>query len=295
VCSSDLASFFYSSLILTFSFFLTEPLLKMNLSPVYNQGLLLAPAIALFSIEALEAITKSLSRRDVLLWCVFLVLAGHSVYAWESEQKANTWLAAGQNPPPPQYLSLQQYAQEHTTVNEVILSTKEVSFAVNAFTGRKLLVNRWQQQANMYLDMYARDRDAAIILYGTDDARRRELLRQYNVSYVYYDYYWIPSEFTFDQKGNFVDMYDPLLDRDTPEERALLDQTGVAYSPMTYWIDPSSRNPDVRQFPVLIIGPQNYRSFNQPWKEGLDPYLTKVWNYTDAQGRESASLYKVTA
>jgi hypothetical protein len=190
------------------------------------------------------------------------------------------------------YISLQNYLLKNTNVNDVILSTKELSFAINAISGRKVLVNRWAQQNNPYMNLPQRDMDAAVILYGNDTKKKLELIKKYNISYLYWDYYWFNSEFYFDRNGRLVGMFDPLMTYDTNKNREYLDRYVVKYIPMYFWVDPSARYDNVRKFHILIISPQNYYNFTNPWKQDLNKYLVEVWNYT-YNGHKIAVLYKI--
>jgi len=193
---------------------------------------------------------------------------------------------------PPQYISLQSYLLKNTDGNDVILSTKEISFAINAISGRKVVVSRWAHQNDPFMDLSQRDVDAAIILYGNDTKKKLELIKKYHIKYLYWDYYWINSEFQFDKSGRIVGMFDPLIAFNEPKYKHQLDRYGIKYFRIKYWIDPAGRSKDIRRFDILVVSPQNYHNFTNPWKPDLNKYLTEVWNYT-YNGQKIAVLYRI--
>ncbi|XRO74681.1 hypothetical protein ACO3TA_04630 [Methanocaldococcus sp. 28A] len=284
------------SLFATFCYFITEPLLKINFVPTYMQGFylwLLAILIGLFGLKYIKEHFKLYDNKNIIVFGVlFILLFANTTFAFIDYINNNKWAKVGKYPMPEVYQSLQQYLLTHTDVNDVILSTKELSFVINSISGRKVMVDRWAQQNNPYINLPQRDMDAAIILYGNDTKKKLELIKKYKVKYLYWDYYWINSEFQFDKYGRIIGIYDPLMTYDTKENREYLDKYGVKYIPMYYWIDPSTRYPNVRKFHILIISPQNYYNFTNPWKPDLNKYLVEVWNYT-YNGQKIAVLYKI--
>jgi hypothetical protein len=281
----------------TFCYFITEPLLKMHFVPTYMHGFYLWVTAIIVGLYGLNYIKENLNlnelnKKVVVFGLLFIILFANSSYAFVNYINNDRWANAGKYPMPEHYVSLQNYLLKNTNVNDVILSTKELSFVINAISGRKVMVNRWAHQNDPYINLPQRDMDAAVILYGNDTKKKLELIKKYNVSYLYWDYYWINSEFQFDKYGRIIGMYDPLMTYDTKENREYLDEYGVKYIPMYYWVDPSTRYNNVRKFHILVISPQNYYNFTNPWKPDLNKYLVEVWNYT-YNGHKIAVLYKI--
>lgn len=288
------SSFFLAAIISTFSYFITEPLLHINFIPGYLLMLMLMPSAAILSLGVMGEVAESLKNRNALLYAALIVLAFLGMFDFQERIAHDQWATVGmENAMAPEYASLGQYIKGNSGVDDVFLSTKELSFALNAFSGRKLVVNRWAQQNNQYLDMPGRDRNAAIIFYGNNLSEKIQLIKEYTVKYLFWDAYWYQSEYIFDSSGKIVDSYDPLLTMDTQENRQALDASGVKYQPMRYWLDPSGKSPDVRKFSILMVTPENYDfSGKGPWKDDLDPYLQEVWNYSQ-DGQKIAALYEI--
>ncbi len=293
-----LVLFAIASVAVTFSYFITEPLLGMNFIPAYMKTFTYAPAYFLISIYGLNIFLNKTERfsKNVKLGIVVVYLLLFLFYnftAFNDKMETNQWMLVGKTQEMPGlYASLQDYITGNTDVNDVFLSTKELSFLVNSLTGRKLMVNRWAQQNNPYTDMPQRDEDAAIIFYGDSVSKKLELLEEYDVKYLYWDYYWINSEYQFNDQGQVVNIYDPLLTMDDQENRNYLGGNGVKYQAMHTWIDPAMKGDHIRQYDLLLVSPENYQSFEHPWNSNLDPYLEKVWEYED-NGVIYGVLYKI--
>ena len=285
------------SIFATFCYFITEPLLKMHFVPTYMHNFYLWATAIIIGLYGLNYIMErynlnELNKKVVIFGLLFIILFANSTYAFVNYVNNDRWANVGKHPMPEMYVSLQHYLLKNTDVNDVILSTKELSFAINSISGRKVMVNRWAHQNDPYINLPQRDMDAAIILYGNDTKKKLELIKKYNVSYLYWDYYWINPEFQFDKYGRLVGILDPLITYDTEENRRYLDKYGVKYIPMYFWVDPSTRYDNVRKFHILVISPQNYYNFTNPWKPDLNKYLVEVWNYT-YNGKKIAALYKI--
>jgi hypothetical protein len=87
-------------------------------------------------------------------------------------------------------------------------------------------------------------------------------------------------------------MFDPLIAFDEPKYKNQLDKHGIKYFSIKYWIDPARKSEDIRRFDILVMSPQNYHNFTNPWKPDLNKYLTEVWNYT-YNGQKIAVLYRI--
>jgi hypothetical protein len=203
---------------------------------------------------------------------------------------ADSAIAAARQPPDPVLASLQKWVKENTRPDDVVLSANELSFAWSALTGRKTMVTR-RAQNDPFVDMDVRNRDAALVLYGSDDAARERLLRQYGVRYVLWTDQWIPSEYWQDPRQG-VSYVDPLLYFRNEAWDDQLTRAGVKLTHHYGWVDPALRGPEYARFELTLIGPENYRSRERPWREALDARLEKVWSHED-QGREVAVLYAV--
>ncbi|NYZ77223.1 hypothetical protein H0O02_02815 [Candidatus Micrarchaeota archaeon] len=294
-----LVIFFIGSALVTFSYLLTEPLLGMNFIPAYMSSFTLIKAaflIAAYGLHMFLTNCRMISdeRVRVGIIAIFVFIFMFYGYMKFSEYLAtDQWMGVGKTQEmPAAYKSLQSYILANTGVNDVFLSTKELSFAINSLTGRKLVTNRWAQQNDPYTDMPQRDEDAAVILYGDDVQKKLELIDKYGISYLYWDAYWINSEYQFNQEGQLVNIYDPMLTYDDAESRNYLGSNGVSYQAMNFWVDPAMRSEDVRKYDLLFVSPENYQSFEHPWNPNLDPYLEKVWEHKEGN-ITYAALYRI--
>ena len=275
-------------LAITFSFVVTAPLLDIQFMPDYIASIYGYTAVALIGGFALREV---LGRWGVLFYLIaaLLIFSGYSYYP---NIATGQYYESARNGLPAEMEGIYAGIKANTDVHDRILSTNEVSFAINAMTGRELLVSR-RAQNEPFVDFDKRELAAAVIFYGNNLDEKKRLIQEYEVDYIYADYNWVGTEFYFDEVGQMSGLFDPLLVLDTTENRAYLDANGVRYTPMVTWIDPSVKGPLVRLYDVLLIGPENYEmSGYGPWENGLDPHLEEAFSQ-EAGGGTIAVLYRI--
>lgn len=277
-------------LAITFSFVVTAPLLDIQFMPDYIASVYGYATVALIGGFALQ----ELLRRWNFAFCLIAALLIFSGYSYYQDMGKNEYYEFAKNEMPAEMAGIYAGIKANTDVHDRILSTNENSFAINAMTGRELLVSR-RAHNEPFVDFDKLQLAAAVILYGNNVEEKMRLVREYDVDYVYADYNWAGSEFRMDENGQIAGLFDPLMVIDTPENRAYLEQNGVIYTPMTTWIDPSVKGPQVRLYDVLVISPWNYETSGYgPWKNDLDPYLEEVFAQ-EIGGNRIAVLYKINA
>jgi hypothetical protein len=141
--------------------------------------------------------------------------------------------------------------------------------------------------------MESRELAAAIIFYGNDSQAKKELLKKYDIHYLYWDTFWIQSEYSFNDQGQVNSWFDPIVLFDSADKRDILQKYNISYFSQNTWLDPAARGPDFNKFDFIFISPQNYYNFTHPWNPGLDSYLQEVWNYSQ-NGQVVSRLYKIT-
>jgi hypothetical protein len=289
------SGYFIASLLIIFSYLLTEPILGTNFIPkrlslfFLNSSLLLLKLYALHYLFLKLKVDERYKTLIILGLGIYLLINSHTAF---ENRKSGKWYQRGTKPMNPIFQNLGTYLREHTTANDTILTTKELGFALNAVSGNKLISGRWAHNGSPYTDLSQRDIDLAIILYGNDEKKRDSLIKKYNVSYLFWSNYWINSEYMINKQGKIVNTFDPLIAFNTPLYRNQLIANEIAFSQRIYWLDPSVRKVNVKKFDTIVVGANNYRSFRSPWHKGLNKRLTKVWNI-GVKGRETAALYRI--
>jgi hypothetical protein len=130
------------------------------------------------------------------------------------------------------------------------------------------------------LDTEQRQLGAAIILYGNNTVLRRELLNKYHVKFLYWDAFWLESEYRFDvEQRRFIGWFDPLVVHDTSENRFLLSSYGINYFAEHTWLDPTVHEPLPKE-DLLFILPSRL-DYGKPWHPDLENYLVGAWNYSE--------------
>lgn len=292
---------FISSLIITCHVFITQNLFGFNFAPDYMVYLLMTPINTLVFIFGIH-ITSQMAHRIKIkekmqalikyaFLCLIILLLLIAQYKAYVSFKQDKWYGAGINPPPENLLALRDYMAANTNVKDTILTANEVGFAVNSITGRKLVITR-RAQNDAYSDLESRELAAAIIFYGNDAQAKKELLKKYDVRYLYWDSYWIQSEYSFNQQGQITSWFDPIVLFDTASTRDMLQKYNISYFSQNTWLDPASKGDNFNKFDFIFISPQNYVNFTHPWNPNLDGYLQEVWAYPQG-GQVMSRLYKI--
>ena len=272
-------------------FFVTMPLLHTHFVPDYVRRELWGFVVVLVGgvpvALALEGRSQQ-TRTTVLL--VTLIAACGALAVGASAAADREDIVNARLPQPPQFESLARWAVANTKPDDVLLSTNELSFAWSALTGRKTLVSR-RAQNDAFLDMDERNADAAVILYGHDDALRRQRLTRWRVRWLLWTTDWADGEYIV-RGGQLIATNDPLgwfsdAARDTAAARA-----GVQLEHERTWVDPALQSPDIPRFDLTRVARANYTRPEQPWTPALDPLLEDAWHYEEG-GHRIATLYRV--
>jgi hypothetical protein len=144
----------------------------------------------------------------------------------------------------------------NTPRNAVFLSHPEPSLGFHALTGKKIFVSRGTH-TSIYVDLFKKYAEAAVILYGNNSDIVKELLRKNNISYVLYDISW--KKFTESE---------PLL---VPlKYESLLNDNGISYEKVRSRLDPAKI--DVPLYDMLMVKSPKNLFFNST----LMNYLEKI-------------------
>lgn len=284
-----------TSLIIIFHYFITQNLFGFNFSPGYLFGMLTIPFL-LISIIGIYFVSLVIFKENKsythILYLAIVIIILLSITQNFKTAESDKWVSVGKNPISPYLSDLKKFMEKNTNVEDTILTTKEVGFSVNALTGRKLVaVRRGHTGPFLFTLPYTRESDLAIMLYGNNTEYKKELIKKYGAKYLYWDYYWIQSEYYFDEQGRIVNWFDPLLIEYTPEMEKKLNDNGVKYFIEMSWVDPVIRGERQK---IIFISPENYHNASHPWNPNLDKLMEEVWSY-DANGQTIAKLYKISS
>lgn len=280
-----------AALLALLHYVVTVPLLSFNLVPRYMNLFLFLPLQLLVLGYGVSRLFERFPRLSALHYATPLLVAIALVPVHGNETRGRVWAAASEPLPGP-YAAARDWIRENSEPNDVFLSTNELSFKVAALTGRKVLVTR-RAQNDAFVDMDVRNRDAAILLYGDDPEKTRELLLEHGVDYLYWDFYWVESEYELDRRGRIVGTFDPLLmfaELGYGEELA---RYGVRTRTLRSWVDPSIQGEDVPKFDLTLVTPDNYRSSRRPWSATLDRFLEPVFRVDSRGGEPVARIFAV--
>jgi len=88
---------------------------------------------------------------------------------------------------------LADWIDQNTDNDAVFLGNDESMFAINALSGRKVVLVR-RTHASPYVDVDKRYADAMVMMYGNDLEKTKELIDQYGVTHLFVDSYTINTQ-----------------------------------------------------------------------------------------------------
>lgn len=280
-----------SLLISRFHYIFTIPLFSTDLFSrllVSYIWVTLKPILFTFG---LVFIIEKFSFNKKYFYIIFLVTSIIlSILIFDHRIKNDKWIDAGKIELPKYLNEVSSWIRNNTNVNDVFVSTNEISFMLNAISGRKVLNSR-RAHSGMYVDVDTRWADAAVLLYGNNSDKIKEIVRKYNIKYLYWQANWVSLDFRFDEKGNLIDIFDPLLIRDVYNYSKYLSQNGVKFLRINYWLDPANKGNDVRRYDVLLVIPYNMNDYD-PFSPELKKYLQLAKEFRE-DDEIIARIYKI--
>jgi len=256
--ASFLAIAFFTGFFGYLHYLFTVPLLGTNYSPLRIENFMLNPAAYILMIYGFYTAynylkTNTGKKITLAIAIIFIAIISYEKITGDYNSQ---WTKVGQSPVIPQTTQMADWVRENTDKNAVFLSTEELSFALNGLTGRKLVIDR-RTHSNPYVDINERIADAAVILYGNNEEKTLQLLKFYNVSYLYWDANWLS-----------IASREPSMA--PPKYKEYLSSNGVTYREVTTYLDPAWSE-RYKKYQMLAIFPEN--DALKPWSNTLDKHL----------------------
>jgi len=276
--SSFLGLAFATGLLGYFHYLITLPILHTNYSPLRIENFMLNPAayiLMFYGMYTLYCFLRTDTGKKIFVGCVILFLLSQAKDKIQGDYTSQ-WTALGQSPENPATAAMSSWVKENTDKNAVFLSIEELSFALNGLTGRKLVVDR-RTHSNPFVDINERLADASVMLYGNNEEKTLQLLKAYNVSYLYWDGAW-PT----------IAEREPTL---VPQKYAeYLTKNGVRYQEVSTYLDPAW-SPRYKKYNMLMVMTAKNDPM-QPWSDELNRHL-KPAKGIDIDGSAAYRIYQV--
>lgn len=238
---------------------LLHPFIKEVGIGFYAFGYIYDMARGLLLFTSVYVMYKSLSgtprKAFYFLALAFFIINAHATFITFDNDR---WVQVGRSPNY-QY-NLAEWITASTPNDAVFLSpNEETGFALNAMTGRKVVIAR-RTHASPFVDVNQRAADAAIILYGNNDTLIAELVGKYGIKYLYEDFY---SSQAVAQCGQGFDrLSDPAASdialsclMTDPSRENYIKQAGITTTKVHTRIDPASTV--APRFAMIAIKPGN--------------------------------------
>ena len=278
ISSSFLAVTFATGLIGSLHYLITLPLLNATYSSQRIDSFILGPGafiLMLYGMYTLCCYLKTDTGKKVFIGCVIVLLLSLAKDRITADYTSQ-WTILGQSPENPATAEMASWVKENTDKNAVFLSPEELSFALNGLTGRKLMITR-RTHSNPYVDIDERISDAAVMLYGNNEEKTMQLLKAYNVSYLYWDANWLT-----------IAVNEPSMAQ--PKYKDYLDEYGVKYQQVTTYLDPAWSE-RYKKYNMLAVMPVSNNPM-QPWSDALQKHL-KLVKAVDIDGEAAYRIYEI--
>lgn len=189
--------FFLSVIIAVSHFIITIPLFDKSVVPPHLFGGM-PIAFSLLVVNGVRIMAgvfekKIGQKREWFLLCVGLAIS-FLIYQQYVAYDADQWVRYGRMMDPGTAAAYQvgDWILENTENSDVFLGHDESSFAINALSGRKLVMVR-RTHASPYVDVDKRYADGFVMLYGSNETKIRELMQEYDVKYLYVDRFLVDT------------------------------------------------------------------------------------------------------
>ncbi len=259
-------------------YIITIPLLNTHYAPIRFNTTLLEPTAFLLSVYGIFSIYNLIrgdNTRKIFLATAFIFFIIVSGIKTDANYNGK-WTQAGRSSLSPALIEMEDWVKENTDKNAVFLSHEELSFALNGLTGRKQVIGR-KAHYNPYVDIHERTADATVILYGNDSGKSLELLREYNISYVYWDANWL--YFAYNEPSMIW-----------PNYADYLTAHDVKFQPVNTYLDPAW-GPKHKKYDVLAIAPAKQDPL-QPWSDEFNKHL-KLLKNVEMEGKTAYRIFQI--
>lgn len=180
----------------TFHYLVTMPLVGNHLVYFRFPKIFLGLAAILLAFQAVVMLARDKYRDELQVPHVGAALVFVAVGAMVLTPAARSMYdeqAAVDDERTRAMLETAAWIRKETPEDAVFLSLDEESFALNGLTGRHVVTVR-RTHANTFVDMDRRMADAAVMIYGQDREKARELMDQYHVTHAYVGWFWKENE-----------------------------------------------------------------------------------------------------
>ncbi len=176
---------------------ISQPLFGFSIG-FYRFPIIFVLTRTLFIVCGIAFVIRSLKQQTakLMVFSVSIILIIIISFQFISAYKTDRWAVSAEKKDMNMLIleSMAKWVVANTDANAVFLSPHgESAFALAALTGRKVVHMRITH-SSPYVDADQRIADAAIILYGKDPEKRKELIEKYKVSYIFEDLYSAESE-----------------------------------------------------------------------------------------------------
>lgn len=225
-------------------FLITKPLLNTWSVPGYIWSAaiwVIEICLFVYGIKNIAMMSANLKENVNLRKVVYGIFVGFIAIIFITNLNAfnnDRWVIYGRYMDPSTKIILEtgEWILSETGRDDVFLGNDESSFAINAISGRWVVMAR-RTHSNYYEDVDKKYADGIVMLYGKNQTKVEELLKDYNVTYLYID--------------SFMYQY-PMITSTRFEK--YLNENGVEFTIADVRLDPASTEAPV--YTSIVVPPQ---------------------------------------
>jgi len=183
---------FMSVFIATFHFFITKPLFNKWMEPghVFTEIWVGQILLIILGVATVVQILSKLSGFDkkIMYGIIFVLVFIPAIFVGYNNFNNDRWTQYGETMDPSTQMvyDVGDWLIKNTNNNELVLANDESAFMINAISGKRVVFSR-RVHASYFEDVDQKYADGVVMLFGQNKSMTQELLKKYNVKYVYMD------------------------------------------------------------------------------------------------------------
>ncbi len=257
-------------------YFVTEPVIGSTVIPTYLFAQIMRTSTPLLFVSAVAFLMGKKPQFGSIIVALSVIFMLLVLMISLNARYYGRWETMARSEANPAITEIAEWIDGNTDKNAVFISHEELSFLVNGLTARKVVTSR-RTHFSPYLDINKRIADAVVVLYGDNEYKIEELIRQYNISYLYWDVNW----------PYFAKNEPPMT---VPEYEHQLTENGVKFQKVNAYLNPAY-SPENPKYDMLAVFPAK-DDLTQPWSDAFSKHITPAKTFT-INGKVFAIIFKV--
>lgn len=190
--------FFFGTILATLHYLITKPLFNVWMDPWHVFGGIWVSQVIFFGygIYSLGKLVRNFLKINPLYFYLVVILLLCIPFSISITRRENSdrWMQSAKEMDPytQSLYDVGDWLVKNVKNDEVVLANDESSFMITAMGGKHVVFSR-RVHASYFEDVDQKYADGVVMLYGKNKKTVEELLKKYNVKYVYVDQYLLSA------------------------------------------------------------------------------------------------------